>query len=417
MAGQEACPTLPYNRSMKALVLLFFLQAADPTSEGMKALEGGNYDAAVAAFQKAIAADPKDYFAHFNLAMAYSLLNKDAEGIAEYRKTLEIKPGLYEAELNGGILLLRQKNPAEALPLFEDAARQKPSEFRPRYYLAESLLQTGDAAKAEESYRIAIGLDARSAGAQLGMAQALVQQGKLAEAEPFFRQAAQIDPKYREYLLELGSLYEKGHQSAEAMAIYREFPDNPAAQARLGQMMLESKQYDDAIPGLEAAYEKDRSQSNRVALAAAYVLTHKPDKALPLLSAAVEAEPANYDVRMMYARALRDRKQFPAAARQFYEAAKLKPSDAKTWTELGDMLYMAGDYPQSLAAFEQANKLGENTPGNWFLRAIILDRLKQLKPARKAYEQFLSMSQGKNPDQEFQARQRVRIIQRELERR
>ena len=109
----------------------------------MKALEDGKYEAAVAAFQKAIGADPKDYFAHFNLAMAYSLLHQDAEGVAEYRKTLELKPGLYEAELNGGILLLRQKNPAEALPLFEDAARQKPGEFRPRYYLAESHCRPG----------------------------------------------------------------------------------------------------------------------------------------------------------------------------------------------------------------------------------------------------------------------------------
>lgn len=383
----------------------------------MKALEEGKYEAAVAAFQKAIAADPKDYFAHFNLAMAYSFLHQDAEGVAEYRKTLEIKPGLYEAELNGGILLLRQKNPAEALPLFEDAARQKPQEFRPRYYLAESQLQTGDAVKAEESYRLALALDAKSAGAQLGMAQALVQQGKPADAEPYFRQAAQMDPQYHDYLLELAAVYEKGHQTAEAMAIYKEFPDNPAAQSRLGEMLLESKQYADALPGLEASFQKDPSEPNRVALAAAYVLTHHPEKALPLLDQAVAAEPSNYDVRMMYARALRDRRQFPAAARQFYEAAKLKPSDAKTWTELGDMLYMAGDYPQSLAAFEQAAKLGENTAGNWFLRAIILDKLKQLKPAKEAYEHFLSMSQGKNPDQEFQARQRARIIQRELDKR
>jgi len=400
-----------------AAAVLFFLQATDPTSEGMKALEAGKYEAAVAAFQKAIGADPKDYFAHFNLAMAYSLLHQDAEGVAEYRKTLELKPGLYEAELNGGILLLRQKNPAEALPLFEDAVRQKPQEFRPRYYLAESQLQTGDAAKAGESYRLALALDAKSAGAQLGMAQALLQQGKPAEAEPYFRQAARIEPKYRDYLLELAALYEKGHQTAEAMAIYREFPENAPAQARLGEMLLESKQYDDALPGLEASYQKDPNPSNRMALAAAYVLTHKPDKALPLLDQAVAAEPANYDGRMIYARALRDRKQFPAAARQFYEAAKLKPADAKTWTELGDMLYMMGDYPQSLAAFEQAAKLGENTPGNWFLRAIILDKLKQLKPAKEAYERFLSISLGKNPDQEFQARQRVRIIQRELDKR
>jgi Tfp pilus assembly protein PilF len=182
-------------------------------------------------------------------------------------------------------------------------------------------------------------------------------------------------------------------------------------------LLLESKQYDDAIPGLEASYQKDPTEQNRVALGAAYVLTHKPEKALPLLEQAVGAEPANYDVRMMYARALRDRRQFPAAARQFYEAAKLKPTDARTWTELGDMLYMMGDYPQSLAAFEQAAKLGESTAGNWFLRAIILDKLKQLKPAREAYERFLSMSQGKNPDQEFQARQRARILQRELDKR
>jgi Tfp pilus assembly protein PilF len=400
-----------------AAALLFFLQATDPTSDGMKALEEGKYEAAVEAFTKAIHADAKDYFAHFNLAMAYSLLHKDAEGVAEYRQTLELKPGLFEAELNGGILLLRQKNPAEALPLFEDATRQKPQEFRPRYYLAESQLQTGDPAKAEENYRMAALLDPKSAGAQLGMAQALVQQGKLADAEPYFRQAGRIEPKYRDYLLELGRLYEKGNQAVEAMAIYREFADNPAAQARLSELLLESKQYADAIPGLETSYQKDPTEQNRVALGAAYVLTHKPEKALPLLEQAVGAEPANYDVRMMYARALRDRRQFPAAARQFYEAAKLKPADARTWTELADMLYMMGDYPQSLAAFEQAAKLGENTAGNWFLRAIILDKLKQLKPAREAYERFLSMSLGKNPDQEFQARQRARILQRELDKR
>ena len=62
-------------------------------------------------------------------------------------------------------------------------------------------------------------------------------------------------------------------------------------------------------------------------------------------------------------------------------------------------------------------RAGREYGGNWFFRAIILDKLKQLKPALEAYQQFLSLSQGKNPDQEFQARQRVRIIQRELEKR
>src|ERR1035441_10078440 len=175
-----------------AAAFLLFLQA-DYTTEGMKALDEGKYEAAVQAFRKAIEADSKDYFAHFNLAMAYTLLQRDPEAVAEYRKTLELKPGLYEAELNGGIVLLRQKNPVEALPLFEDAAGHKPQEFRPRYYLAESELQTGDYAKAEESYKLAIGLDAKSAGAQLGMAQALVQQGRIGDADAYFHQAAQLE--------------------------------------------------------------------------------------------------------------------------------------------------------------------------------------------------------------------------------
>src|SRR2546430_6684179 len=151
--------------------LLFFIQA-DYTSDGMKALEEGKYAEAVAAFTKAVAADPADYFAHFNLAMAHTFLHQDSEAIAEYRKTLDIRPHLYEAELNGAIVLMRQKNPAEAMPLLEDAAEQKPAEFRPRYYLAESQLQTGDYSKAEENYRRALALDAKSAGANVGLAQA-----------------------------------------------------------------------------------------------------------------------------------------------------------------------------------------------------------------------------------------------------
>jgi tetratricopeptide (TPR) repeat protein len=398
-------------------VALFFLQSVDYSAEGMKALDEAKYEAAVQAFQKAIQADPKDYTAHFNLALAYGFLHKDDEGIAEYRKTLELKPGLYEAQLNAGILLMRRRDPLAALPLFEGAVAQKPTEFRPQYYLAEAQLQTGALDQAEKSYHQALEMDPKSANAELGLAHALARQGKLPDADPHFRRSGELDPKYRDYLLELASLYEQAKQPGQAISIYREFPDNAAAQEHLGQLMLENKQYADAIPRLEAAFAKDPTTANRAALAAAYVFAGQVDKALPLIEKAVAAEPANYDLRIMYAHALRDRKQYPQAATQFYEAAKLKPTEAITWSELGGMLYMTGDYQPSLAAFDKARELGENTPGNWFLRAIILDKLKQLKPAMEAYRQFLSMSDGKNPNQEIQARARVRILQKELEKR
>ena len=86
------------------------------------------------------------------------------------------------------------------------------------------------------------------------------------------------------------------------------------------------------------------------------------------------------------------------------------------------MLYLTGDREHALEAFARARELGDNNPATWFMTAIMLDsdsRLKttQVKAALAAYQQFLALSNGKNPDQEFQARQRVRIIQRELEKR
>ncbi len=400
-----------------AAFFLLMLQTPDYDAEGAKALDEGKYQTAADLFRKAIAADAQDYYAHFNLAMALTLLNKDAEGIAEYRTTLELKPNLYEAELNCAILLLRQKNPADALVLLEDAVTQKPTEYAPRFYLAEALVQTAQWEKAFDSYKQAAGLDTKAAAAELGMGRALAMQGKLDEAAPHFREAIRRDPQYKDALLSLAALYEESKRVAEAAAIYAEFPENAAAQQRRTSLLLSNQKYAEAKAQLEEIYQKSPTPANRKALASVYLQNQDLDKALPLLQTAVAEEPSNYELRMGYAHALRDRRNFPAAALQFQEAAKLKPTEAKTWAELGGMLFLTKDYERALAALAQARQLGDTNPGNWFVTGVMLDSTRQLKPALEAYQKFLSMSEGKSPDQEFQARQRSRLIQRELERR
>ena len=401
---------------MRALLALFFiLQTPDYLADGSKALDEHRYQDAAQAFAKAVEADPKDYSAHFNLALAYGFLNKDPDAIAEYKKSLDLKPGLFEAEMNLGMVYLRQKDAASALPLFENAAQQKPKEFAVVYHLAEAESAAGAYDKAATAFQTALEIDPKSAPSEFGLARALARQQKLADAAPHYRQAAAMDAAYRDGLLELASLYEKSGENKEAEALYREFPDNPEARQRLNGLMLRSGQYADAIPTLEQAYAKDGSSKNLIALAAAYSITNQNTKAMPLLEKAVAAEPGNFDVRMMYGRALRDSKQFAASAAQFTEAVKIKPGDVRAWSDLAAVLYSAGQFQQSLMAFDKARDLGEDTPGNWFLRAIILDKLQQKKPALDAYRHFLEMSKGDHPDQEFQARQRARILQAELE--
>src|ERR1035438_5737917 len=55
-------------------------------------------------------------------------------------------------------------------------------------------------------------------------------------------------------------------------------------------------------------------------------------------------------------------------------------NDCSTGSELAAARYMTGDVQQTLADLDRARDLGENTAGNWFFRAIILDKARQLKP-------------------------------------
>jgi len=88
--------------------------------------------------------------------------------------------------------------------------------------------------------------DPKSTAAQLGLARALLKQEKLPEAAEHFRASG-----YRNGLLDVAALYEKAGMKAEAIGIYREFPENAAVRERLGQLLIDNKDAAGAIPNLE----------------------------------------------------------------------------------------------------------------------------------------------------------------------
>lgn len=381
----------------------------DYSAEGLKALDANQPAAAEPLFRKAVEADGADFGAHFNLALALSLQHKDTEAIAELRRTLELKPGLYEANLNLGILLVRTKQPADALAALGEAAEARPKEPRPRLYSAEALMQTGDAAAAEKEFSAVLELDPKNANAQAGLAGALLRENKLPEAANAFRAAGNKDG-----LLEVAAAFERDGRKAEAIDIYKEFPENPAVRRRLGQLQIDDKDAAAAVTNLEAAVRARPSTANRLALADAYKLAKEPVKMTEQLQLAAAADPDNFDVHMDYGRALRDAHRLMAAAGQFQAAARLKPDSVAAWNELASALIVAENYPEGLAALDHIRALGKETPGNYFFRAITLDKLKMKPQALAAYRQFLTGDDGAHPDQDFQARQRARIIENEL---
>ncbi len=394
-----------------ALLLPLLLLAQDPAAEGMKALDAGDYAGAVKAFLRA---DAADYTTHFHLGLAYSLLVKDAEAAASYRKCLELKPGLYEAELNLGVVLLRQNQNAEALALLKTAAEKKPQEFRPRYYHAEALRESGRFGEAEAEYRAAIALDPKSAGAQLGMGRALSRLNRVDDTAAAYREAVRLDPSYREVLFELAAIMEGAGRKKEAIELYAQFPDNATARERRGLLEMESGDAAAAVASLEEAVKRNPDASNLYALATAYLRNRQPDRSVPLLEKAITLEPDNVDLRMTYGRLLRDQRKYEPAARQFAAVAKVRPKSQEAWSELAAMLILLEQYAPALGALDQLQALGVTNPAQDYFRALIYDRTRQPKPALEHYRKFLSAAGGKFPDEEFKARQRARILEREL---
>jgi len=299
----------------------------------------------------------------------------------------------------------------------EPAVKLKPNEFRPNLYLGDAYLGAGQPEKAEQAYRTAQTADPKSGPAELGLARALLQQKRLEDADPHFRKAAELDPALRRSLLELASAYETGKKTPEAIALYKTFPEDAAVKERLGELLLESGNAPDAIPQLEEAVKQTPTAANLYALATAYLANHEGAKAIPLLQTAIQKEPGNLELRLKYARALRDEKKYPAAAQEFYAVTQRKPDSVEAWGELAGMLILLQQDPQAIAALDKVKALGGEKPGHFYLRAILYDRNKQLQLALENYEKFLSLSNGPSPDEEFKARQRARILKREISKR
>ncbi len=405
---------------MIAPLVFFALLAQSPIEDGIKALDAGKPAEAELLFTKATLADPADYSAFFNLAYAQTVLNKDADATKNYRKVLALKPALYEAELNLGILLLRQKLPAEAAPLLDSAAKAKPDQYRPNYYLGEALIDTGRGAEAEAAYRQAFKINPKSAEAAQGIGQALLNQHKTAEAAPFIEQAASIDPSFQPALLQLASVYEADKLFDEAIAIYRRFPNEPGVRERLGELLLQTGKSASAIPELESAVKSSPTVANLTALATAYLRDKQPEKCQPLLDQALRLEPNNGELRILYGRLLRDLRKFDLAANQFALAAKLDPKSADAWSDLAMVTVLIERYDIALGALDRLKQLNAEKPGHKYLRAITLDKIKQNKPQAKlalaAYQDFMAVAGGKFPDEEFKSRQRMKILEREINR-
>jgi tetratricopeptide (TPR) repeat protein len=107
-------------------------------------------------------------------------------------------------------------------------------------------------------------------------------------------------------------------------------------------------------------------------------------------------------------------KDYPAAVQILQQAYAQDAQNADTLRDLSEAFYLNENYAAALDAMDRLAKLETPRPGSWFVRAICYDKLARKTEAIEAYQKFLDQDGGQHDTQDFQARQRILVLQKEL---
>jgi Flp pilus assembly protein TadD len=389
----------------------------DLLDEARRDIDAQNYQAAIAPLEKFIAEKGDFAYAHFQLGYVYTALGRGKEARPEYERALELDPKMSEAALNLGIMLLNEDAAAAVAPLGK-AVDLLPTESRPRTLLGLAYEKSGDWKNAATSYEAALALDPKDAETSLHLGQILVRQNRPSDAEARFRLVLAAEPGSRAALLGLAQSLE-AEQKPQAVEAYQDYvkaqPDDVAARQRLVHLLIARQKFDEALAEMEKSPEGAASLESRKLRADILIGQKKWGDAIAVLEQAVALAPRDAQLRGGLGRTYLQQRDFLNAARELKAAIALEPKNVTYWKDLVTTSYLAGDYPGTLALLDEVAKREPPTPGESFVRALCYDKLQQTKAALEAYQNFLAADQDRDPDQVWQAQQRIIVLKKTLE--
>jgi tetratricopeptide (TPR) repeat protein len=384
------------------------------------ALDKKDYPAAVQALQSYLAQRPDDATVQFQLGYAYSEMHRWDEAQAAYKKAIALDAKLAPAHLNLGLVLL-ERDPAAAIEPFARAAELVPDKARPRYLLALAYERGGNLSAAVEQYQAAEKIDAKDYEVRFALGRALLRGNRAPEAESEFREALAIradSTPARLGLAESLRTQKKLEAAAEEFAAYLDRqPQDRDARIERAAILSDLARHDQALEELDRADVAAPPSLESLKLRAAIYMQRKQwPQAAEALQKAFPLAPRDPELRSRLGHALLEQRDFPSAERELKTALALDRSQTEALRDLVAVYYLAEQYPAALAALDELDKREAPAAGSWFVRATCYDKLGRKPEALAAYQKFLDLDQEHDEKRGFQARQRIRTLTRELER-
>jgi len=411
---QQSKPTVRHHRVEETV--------PDDTSspeidQAETAMQKGDFAAAEALLQKAIAAKPGNYRAWFDLGYVYNATQRTPEAIDAYRKAVTAKADVFESNLNLGLLLAKQNDTEEAARYLKSATQLKPAanpeQGLTRAWMALGQLEQGsDPQFAIVAYGQAAKLSPKDAAPHLAAAGLLQVQKNWDAAVLEYRAAAEADPASKDALLGVASTYIQQKKYSDAEATLRKLladdPQNTQAHLQLGRVLAVQGKNEEAAHELQAG-QPDKAADPHAALelGTLYVRAGKDAEAERQFRLALEKLPRDADAHFSLGSVLMHEKKYPEAQQELLIAIRLKPDLADAYGNLAVVAAENKNYPITLQALDDRAKYLPEIPATYFLRATTFDELKAVRQAVENYQKFLAVDGGKAPDQEWQARHRL----------
>lgn len=395
---------------------------ADPLApllqQAATALDKKDYPSAVQALQSYLAQRPEDANAQFQLGYAYSEMQRWEEAQAVYKKCIALDPKLAPAHINLGLVLL-ERDPAAAVEPFRHAAELLPDKSRPRFLLGLAYERSDNLGRAIEQYQAAEKMDGKDYEIRFASGRALLRAHRAAEAEAEFREALAVradTTPARLGLAESLRAQKKLEPAAEEFAAYlKQQPQDRDARIERAVVLSDLARYDQALEELDRADAGAQASLESLKLRAEVRLQQKQwPHAADTLQKALALVPRDAELHARLGHVRLEQRDFPAAERELRQALALDRNQTEALRDLVAVYYLAEHYPAALAALDELEKRETPSAGSWFVRATCYDKLHRKAEALTAYQKFLALDQDHSDTRDFQARQRIRILTREL---
>ena len=403
---------------------------AQPVSTEVTAAEAAiaaaDWKTAEAKLDPWLVSHPQDARALFDAGYVADAQNRMADAASLYRRATVANPKSFEAHLSLGLLLARQGKTDEARPELVVATKLDPGEAGPELKArawralakidrpepgagndtteasndllealkfspettADTLLaadlaeQAGQYDAAEAAYRRVLATDAKSEPANTGLAHVLIAQKKYPDAEDLLRGALE------------------------------KLPDDPALTAQLATV-LAAENKAEALPLLQklhTAHPGDSAITSMLAEVTAESGDYAGSDQLYLKLLA--ANPVDANLLVAHGENLVRMSRFADAMAVFDKATQIDPASTEGWSGLSFAASRANQPSVALHALTMRSKYLPENASTYFLWATSYDSLHDRAQAVVYYHHFLDAAAGKYPNQEWQARQRLQLLEK-----